>query len=169
MHFLQRPHILDKGQVGKNVNVCIKDLLFKIKEGRNSPTCELWHNDGKIEANDDRYRVEYKKDNNVFELSILHFERQLKGAYECVVSTVDEPKISTAIEVIIDCGMFAYRHVMHAVVRLTINIGGGSRGGTRGTHPSPPSRAMFIANYCRSLCLSYMMLQFAKQFRPCLL
>ena len=99
---LQKPHILEKGYSDEDVHVCIKDLLFKIKDGRKSPKCELWLGGKRISEADKRYSVEYKIDKNVFELSILHFESKLKGVYECVVSTAEEPKVSTAVEVIID-------------------------------------------------------------------
>ena len=111
---LQKPHILEKGYLGGVVNLCIKDLLFKIKDGQKSPKCELRLDGKRISEADEHCSVEYNK--NVFELSIVNFESKLKGVYECVVSTAEEPKISTAVEVIIDSdsGKLAYRHAMHA-------------------------------------------------------
>ena len=113
---LQKPHILEKGYLDGDVHLCIKDLLFKITDGRKSPKCELWLDGKRISEADEHYSVEYKIYENVFELSIFHFESKLKGTYECVVTTAEEPKVSTAIEVIIDSdsSKLAYRHVMHA-------------------------------------------------------
>ena len=113
---LQKPHILEKGYLDGVVNLCIKDLLFKIKDGRKSPKCELRLDGKRISEVDEHYSIEYEIDKNVLELSISHFESKLKGVYECVVSTAEDPKISTAIEVIIDSdsSKLAYRHIMHA-------------------------------------------------------
>ena len=100
--------ILVKGKSGKKIHLCIKDLLFKVSDGRETPKCE-WLVDGeKIEADDEYY--EYKCGRNTFELSIPCFESQLKGKYECVVSTAEEPRLSTAVEVIVDSGKCAQRY-----------------------------------------------------------
>ena len=85
----------------------MKNLLFKIQDGRKSPRCELWLNGKLISENNEHYSVTYLIDKNEFELSISHFESKLKGVYECVVSTADEPKVSTAVEVNIEPGKFA--------------------------------------------------------------
>ena len=70
---------------------------MKISSGREAPKCE-WLVDGeKIEDDDKRYKC--KSDKNTFELSILHFDSQLEGKYECVMSTAEEPTLSTAVEV----------------------------------------------------------------------
>ena len=107
----QKPHIHNKGKFGSNVQLNIKNLLFKINNGRKCPKCKLWLNNGKIADDDEHYDI----NKNVFELSILQFESKLKGVYKCVVSTAEEPKISTAVEVIIDSdsGKMACRHVTH--------------------------------------------------------
>ena len=79
--------------------------MFKIKDGRKSPECEVWLNRKRINKED--VNIKYHSDRNMFELSILHFESTHKGVYECVASTAEEPTLSTAIEVTIESGMFA--------------------------------------------------------------
>ena len=90
-------------------------LLFKIKDGRETPKCELWHDSKRISEAD---IVEYDTDRKMFKLSISHFESKLKGKYECVVSTAEEPTVSTAVEVIIDSdsGKLGYRRACSSTV-----------------------------------------------------
>ena len=95
------------GKPGKKVDICIKDLLFKVKDGRASKY--EWRVDGeKIDSDDEHYRDEsdYKdeSDKNTYKLSILQFDSKLKGIYECVVSTAEEPIVSTSVEVIVNSG-----------------------------------------------------------------
>ena len=79
---------------------------MKVSSGRGAPKCE-WFVDGeKIEDDDERYKC--KSDKNTFELSILHFDSQLEGKYECVMSTAEEPTLSTAVEVTVDSGTFNF-------------------------------------------------------------
>ena len=89
-------------------------LLFKIKEGRKSPECELWRDGKRISEAD----IEYDTDRKMFKLSISHFESELKGKYECVVSTAEEPTVSTAVEVIVDSdfGKLCYRSTCSSTV-----------------------------------------------------
>ena len=90
--------------------------MFQIKDVCKAPKCELWLDRKRVSEADKHYSFGYKIEKNIFELSIFHFESKLKGTYECVVTTAEEPKISTAVEVIIDSdsSKLAYRHVMHA-------------------------------------------------------
>ena len=115
---LQKPHILEKGHLGRDVHLCIKDLLFKIKDGQKSPKCELWLDGKRVSEINEHYSVEYKIEKNVFELSIFHFESKLKGVYECVILTAEEPKVATAVEVIIDSdsSKFACMQVCHIIM-----------------------------------------------------
>ena len=99
---------LVKGKPGKKVHLWIKDLLLKVSNGQDTPKCEWLVNGEKIEANDKHYK--HKSGRNTFELSIPCFKRQLKGKYECVVTTVEEPILSTAVEVIVDSGKCARRY-----------------------------------------------------------
>lgn len=106
---IQEPHkiILEKGKIGTDVHLC--NLLFKITDYRKSPKCELWLNNKRIHEHDN---VEYKIDKNMFQFSILHFESNLEGEYICVVSTAEEPKVSTAVKIVVDSnsGKSTYRH-----------------------------------------------------------
>ena len=77
--------------------------MFKTEDGRKPPKCKLWLDDKKISEADERYRVEYKADIEMFRVSISDFKSELKGVYECVVSTAEEPTVSTAVEVVISC------------------------------------------------------------------
>ena len=43
----------------------------------------------------------------MFEVSIPQFENELKGVYKYVASTVEEPTVSTSIEVVIDCKLIS--------------------------------------------------------------
>ena len=95
------------------------DLLFKINDGQKPPKCALWLDGKKIsEADivlrldgekisdseaDKHYRVDYKTERKMFKVSIPHFESELKGVYECVASTVEEPTVSTSVGVVINC------------------------------------------------------------------
>ena len=92
-----------KGTYGKKVHLCVKDLLFKVKDNRPSE-CE-WRFDGEKIESDEHYKNE--SDKKTHKLSILHFENRFKGKYECVISTTEEPIVSTAVEVIVDCGKCA--------------------------------------------------------------
>ena len=80
----------------------MEDLLLKVSDGRDTPKCE-WMLDGEeIKADNEHYK--YNIGRNAFELVIPCFESQLKGNYECVVSSAEEPTLSTAVEVIVDSG-----------------------------------------------------------------
>ena len=75
---------------------------MKVSNGRDAPKYE-WLVDGEeIKANNEHYK--YNIGHNTFELVIPCFESQLKGNYECVVSSAEEPTLSTAVEVIVDSG-----------------------------------------------------------------
>ena len=79
------------------------DLMFKIKDGRKSPKCQLWLDGNRISKADDKHcSAEYKIHKNMFEITSSHFESKLNGVYECVVLTAEEPTVSTAVEVSID-------------------------------------------------------------------
>ena len=107
---MQKPQILKKGKLSKKVDLCIKDLLFKTRDGRKSPKYE-WRVDGqRIEADNEHYK--YKSDKNTFELSISPFESKFQGVYECVISTTEQPTLSTAVEVTVESGEFACRHAL---------------------------------------------------------
>ena len=109
---LQKPHIFKKGKESKRVCLCIDNLLFKIKDGRKSPVCEWWFDDNKIGSDDEDYK--HKNDNTKmpFELSIPHFKNELKGAYQCIVSTAELPAVSTAVEIIGTLGMLCHISVL---------------------------------------------------------
>ena len=109
---IQEPHIFKKGKASRKVYLCIDNLLFKIKDGRKSPVCEWWFDDDKIEPDDEHYK--HKNDNirMSFELSILHFQSKLKGAYQCIVSTAESPAVSTAVEIIGTLGMLCHISVL---------------------------------------------------------
>ena len=103
---LQKPDIIiEKEQCGIDVPLFI---LFKVKVGRK---CELWFNGKRISEADEHYK--YENDRIAIELSIL---RNLKGLCKCTVSTVDTPKLSTAVEVFIesDSSKLACKLVMYA-------------------------------------------------------
>ena len=95
------------GKSGDKVHLYITDLLFKIKDGR--ATKYEWRVNGE-EINPDG--VHYKddsehkdgRDKNTYG---LQFDSKFKGKYECVVSTAEEPILSTAVEVIVDSGKCA--------------------------------------------------------------
>ena len=103
LSLIQIPHILEKGKSGGKVHLC--SLLYKIKDGRKPPECKVWLNRKRIGQDDEYCSIKYNIDRNTFEISILHFVRKLKGVYECVASTVEEPTVSTAVEVTIEPGM----------------------------------------------------------------
>ena len=69
------------------------NLLFKIEDDRKDPKCEL-QLEGKTVS-----EVDCKPEGEMFKLSI---ESELKGVYECVVSTAEQPMVSTSVEVIIN-------------------------------------------------------------------
>jgi arginine repressor len=87
---MQTPHIR---QLGGKMHLC--NLLFKVEDGRKSPECEL-QLDGKT-------ITVCKVERKMSKLSISHCESELKGVYQCIVSTTEEPIVSTAVEVIINC------------------------------------------------------------------
>ena len=83
------------------------DLLFKINDDQKDPKYALWLNRKKISEDDivKHYRV--KPEGNMLKISIPNFESELKGVYKCVVSTADEPMVSTSIEVVINCKLIS--------------------------------------------------------------
>ena len=85
------------------------DLLFKINDGQKPPKCALWLDGKKISDSeaDKHYRVDYETERKMFKVSIPHFESELKGVYECVASTVEEPTVSTSVEVVINCKLIS--------------------------------------------------------------
>ena len=94
----------------KEVRLCIKDLLFKVKGSRASEY--EWRVDGKkIESDGEYYKDEsdYKdgSDKNTFGLSIIQYESKFEGKYECIVSTTEEPIMSTSVEIIVYSGKCA--------------------------------------------------------------
>ena len=98
---VQEPHILVKGNPDKEVHLCVKDLLFKVKDGQTSPKYE-WRvdeekiiSDGVLYKDESDYKME--RDKNTYKLSILKFDSKLEGKYECVVSTSEEPIVSTYV------------------------------------------------------------------------
>ena len=72
------------------------NLLFKVEDGRKPPKCELQLDGATISD------VGCKSEREMFKLSISHIESELKGVYECVVSTAEEPTVSTSVEVVIN-------------------------------------------------------------------
>ena len=88
------------------------NLYFKIEDGRKSPNCELQLDGTTISE------VDCKPEREMFELSISHNE---SGVYECVVSTVEKPTVSTSVKVVINCtliGLQACHARMHTPVFL---------------------------------------------------
>ena len=93
---MQEPHISEKGKYGRKVCLCIKDLLFKT-DGKTSATFE-WRFDGIQIDKDDRRDYKMERDKNTYKLTILRFDSNRKGKYECVVSTAEESRASTSVE-----------------------------------------------------------------------
>ena len=83
--------------------------MFKT-DGRASKY-EWRHNGEKIESDNKHFKDEsdYKdeSDKNTYGLSIVHYGSELEGKYECVVSTVEKPIVSTSAEVIVKSGKCA--------------------------------------------------------------
>ena len=105
---LQKPDIIiEKEQCGIDAPLYI---LFKVEIGRK---CELRLNGKRISEADEHYK--YENDRIAIELSILR-NHMIKELCKCTISTVDTPKLSTAVEVFIesDSSKLARRLVMHA-------------------------------------------------------
>ena len=68
--------------------------MFKIKDGRKPPKCELQLDGTTIGE------VDCKSEREMSKLSISHIE---SGVYECVVSTMEEPTVSTSVKVVVNC------------------------------------------------------------------
>jgi hypothetical protein len=85
------------------------NLLFKVEDGRKPPKCELRCGKRRI------CEVDCKSERKMYKLSC---ESELKGVYECVVSTVEEPTVSTAVKVTINgklIGLQVYMSSMYAI------------------------------------------------------
>ena len=52
------------------------------------------------------YSIDYETERKMFKIFILHFESELKGVYECVVSTAEKPTVSTSVKVVVNYGKF---------------------------------------------------------------
>ena len=104
---MQEPYVSKEGQYGQKVCLCIKDLLFK-SDGKTSATFEWKVNGVQIDSDGINYRDEsdYKmeRDKNTYKLTILRFNSERKGKYECVVSTAKESTVSTSVELNIVSG-----------------------------------------------------------------
>ena len=86
---MQEPLILVEGSVVERARVDpYVRIFFKIEEGRE---CEWWINDERIKSNDEHFRG----------LPILYFK---SGKNKCIISTAQEPIVSTAIDIIIHSG-----------------------------------------------------------------
>lgn len=93
-----------KGKYGNRVDLHVKDLQLKVEDGREPPKCQWKVNGDEIIADGEHYVIECQNDKNAFKLSILLFESKHIGKYECIVSTVEEPILSTAVTVSLDSG-----------------------------------------------------------------
>ena len=124
--------------------ICIKDLLFKVKDAQMSPKCQ-WKLGDKIIAGDgdeiktddvvqpgDKIEAGYKnynckKGNNTFELSISQFKTNYVGKYECIISpakecTVQPTVVSTAVKVFVELGKCTDMICMIGILNLVFNF-----------------------------------------------
>jgi hypothetical protein len=86
--------------IGARVRLC--HLLFKVNDSRKGE-CELRLGDERIGEADEHYKVDYDPKRQMSIFSVSHFASELKGVYKCVVSTAEEPTVSTSVEVVINC------------------------------------------------------------------
>jgi hypothetical protein len=96
------------------VRIC--NLLFKSLK---SPKYELFHDGKKISETDEDYSF-HETNRKMFVFSISNFKSEHKGVYECVVSTIGESTVSTAVKAFIDCKLMAYHACTHALVFLLV-------------------------------------------------
>ena len=77
------------------MDLCIRDLWFKIEHSRETPKCQWKFNGHEVKVDNEHYKC--KTSRNSFELSILRFESKYIGEYECVISTAEEAIVQSAI------------------------------------------------------------------------
>ena len=77
------------------MDLCVRDLWFKIDHSRKPPKYQWKFNDHEINVDDEHYKCRTIRNN--FELSILRFESKHIGKYECVISTVEEAIVQPVI------------------------------------------------------------------------
>ena len=94
--FTQEPNIVVRGKFDKKVDLYIRDLWHKIDVGRKSPKCQWKLNGDEIEVDDIHYKCK-TVDRNNFGLSILRFESEHIGEYQCVILTEEEAIVQPAV------------------------------------------------------------------------
>ena len=111
---MQEPHIVVKGKLDEEVTICIKDLLFRVKDAQMSPKCQWKFNGDELkpgnetEAGSEHYKC--KMGNfYTFEFPISKFKTVHVGEYECIISSAKEclvqsTVVSTAVKVFVDYG-----------------------------------------------------------------
>ena len=97
------------------------DLLFKVNDGQKHPKYALWLDGKKISEADKHYTVSYKTERKLFRVSISNFESELKGVYECVASTAEEPTVSTSVNVVINCKLISLQASSSVFVSITVS------------------------------------------------
>ena len=94
--------------------------MFEINDGQKPLDCALSLNGKMISEGDKHYSIDYKTERKMFRVSIPHFQSELNGVYECVASTVEEPTVSTSVEVVVNCKLIGLQgcHTWHTPVFL---------------------------------------------------